>query len=124
MTVVGLESAPYVDKVDGGKSKTQAASSSVSISSETDRVYSPAQGAAQPVSVVEAGRTLFTVTRENLDDVVVWNPWADKARGMADFAPDAGFKNMLCVEPGSVSGFTKLEPGDAFEGSQSISYET
>ena len=122
MTVAGLEGASYVDKVDGAKTKTQGSSQPVSITGETDRVYSPAGGAAQPVAVLEAGKPLFTVTRDNLDDVVVWNPWTDKAKGMADFAPDDGFRNMVCVEPGSVSGWTKLEPGDAFEGAQSISY--
>lgn len=72
------------------------------------------------MSVVENGKTNFSVTRENLGNVVVWNPWAEKAAGMADFAPRDGFKNMVCIEPGAVGGWQSVEPGDAFEGAQTI----
>ncbi len=37
---------------------------------------------------------------------------------MKDFEPKTGFKQMICVEPGSVSEWVKLEAGDAWEGSQ------
>lgn len=62
----------------------------------------------------------FRVVRDNLDDVVVWNPWVDKAAGMGDFQPKDGWKNMVCVEAGAVSSWQKLEKGDAFEGAQTI----
>lgn len=70
--------------------------------------------------VNEGGQTAFSVVRDNLNDVVVWNPWTDKAAGMGDFAPKDGFKHMVCVEAGSVSAWQTLEPGDAFEGAQTI----
>jgi glucose-6-phosphate 1-epimerase len=60
------------------------------------------------------------VSRDNLAQVVVWNPWVDKAEGMADFAPKDGYKQMLCVEPGAVAGWQSVEAGDAFEGAQTI----
>lgn len=53
---------------------------------------------------------------------MVWNPWTEKAAGMGDFAPKDGFKNMICIEAGSVRGWTALEPGDALDGAQTISY--
>ncbi|KAK0657231.1 galactose mutarotase-like domain-containing protein [Cercophora newfieldiana] len=115
--VLGLESAEYVDKVDGAKTKTQAAA--VTITGETDRVYTPA---GEAVTVVEGGKKTYSVTRDNLSNVVVWNPWTDKAAGMGDFEPKDGYKNMLCIEPGSVSGWQSLEPGDAYEGAQTITY--
>ena len=74
------------------------------------------------VTVAEEGKQLFTVSRDNLANVVVWNPWNDKAAGMTDFAPKDGFRNMVCIEPGSVGGWQSLDPGDAFEGAQSITY--
>jgi glucose-6-phosphate 1-epimerase len=92
----------------------------VSITGETDRVYTPAKGPAHPIVVSDSGKARFRIVRDNLDDVVVWNPWADKAASMADFAPDAGYKNMVCVEAGSVKGWQKLDKGDAFEGAQTI----
>jgi glucose-6-phosphate 1-epimerase len=39
---------------------------------------------------------------------------------MADFSPKDGWKQMICVEPGSVSNWVKLEAGDAWEGGQII----
>jgi glucose-6-phosphate 1-epimerase len=117
--VTGLEEASYIDKVDGAKTKTQ--SGGVAITGETDRVYTPAGGPAAPVCVVEGGKKTYSIVRDNLGEVVVWNPWADKAAGMADFGPKDGWKNMICVEAGAVKGWQRVELGDAFEGAQTIS---
>jgi len=116
--ITGLEDAKYVDKVEGLKVKSQ--SGAVTITGETDRVYSPANGSKAPVTVVEAGTPTFKIARDNLDDVVVWNPWSDKAGGMGDFTPKDGYKKMICVEAGAVKEWQKLEAGDAFEGAQTI----
>ncbi|KAK0747959.1 galactose mutarotase-like domain-containing protein [Apiosordaria backusii] len=115
VTISGLDSSSYVDKVDSASTKTQ--SGEIRIEGETDRVYT----ADGPVTVTEGGKTLYTVTRDNLSNVVVWNPWVEKAKGMGDFEPKDGYKEMLCVEPGSVGGWQTLEKGDAFEGAQTIS---
>ncbi|KAL2165377.1 hypothetical protein VTH06DRAFT_675 [Thermothelomyces fergusii] len=119
--ITGLASAPYFDKVDtANPHKTQPAEpAGLTITGETDRVYAPAAGA--DVTVAEAGAPRYRVARDNLASLVVWNPWADKARAMPDFAPDDGFRNMVCVEPGAVGGWQTVEPGDAFEGAQTIS---
>ena len=116
--VTGLDGASYVDKVDGAKTKTQ--SSGVTIAGEVDRVYTPKGAPSDPVRVIDGGRERFSVVRDNLGDVVVWNPWTDKAAGMGDFAPKDGFKTMVCIEAGAVNGWQTLEPGDAFEGAQTI----
>ena len=36
---------------------------------------------------------------------------------MADFAPKDAWKRYICVEPGAVSKWVRLEGGDAWEGS-------
>jgi glucose-6-phosphate 1-epimerase len=90
------------------------------ITGETDRVYTPEGPPQSPVTVIEGGRERFRVVRDNLADVVVWNPWTEKAGAMGDFAPKDGFKNMVCVEAGTVVGWQTLEAGDAFEGAQTI----
>jgi len=51
---------------------------------------------------------------------VIWNPWTEKAKGMGDFAPKDGFKEMICVEAGQVGGWSKLDAGETFEGKQFI----
>lgn len=48
---------------------------------------------------------------------MVWNPWAEQAREIADFGDDE-YPNMLCVEAGHVSSPVILLPGTAFEASQ------
>ena len=68
----------------------------------------------------EKGAAEYEVTRDMLADVVVWNPWIEKAKGMADFGPEDGYKQMICVEAGSVSAWNSLEAGDAWEGGQRI----
>lgn len=93
----------------------------MAITEETDRVY---QGLDPQVPTIVSlaldGKPLFSITREALTDVVVWNPWIEKAKGMADFGPDDAYKNMICVEAGSVAAWQTLEAGDSWEGGQSI----
>ena len=95
-----------------------ATGEAITLSKETDRVYKQAQ--EQPVTVVEDGKKRFEIVRDMLTDVVVWNPWNEKAKGMSDFGPDDGYKNMICVEAGYVTQWVTLEGGDAWEGGQII----
>ena len=113
-----MDKAEYVDKVDGAKTKTQ--SKNIAFKGETDSVYTPVGGPQAPVTILDGGSKRFDIVRDNLNDVVVWNPWTEKAAGMGDFAPKDGFKNMVCVEAGAVKGWQTLEPGEAFEGAQTI----
>ncbi|EHY52146.1 hypothetical protein HRR83_003288 [Exophiala dermatitidis] len=117
-TVEGLQSSPYVDKVRSAQKFTES-SSSLSFSSETDRVYTPPAGKdneSVPLVVKEDGKQKFVVTRDGLPDVTVWNGWEDKIKAMGDFEPKDGWRRYLCIEPGAVSSWTKLEAGDAWEG--------
>jgi glucose-6-phosphate 1-epimerase len=118
-TITGLASAPYIDKVRSGQKFTESADP-LKLTSETDRVYTtptPSSGILPPLSILENGKPKITITRDGLPDVTVWNQWEEKAKGMADFEPKDGWKGYICVEPGNVSGWTKLEAGDAWEGS-------
>ena len=117
-----MKSSPYVDKVLGAKSFTES-SSALTLTSETDRVYTPPLGpggSAIPLIVTENGKKKLTITRDALPDVTIWNQWEEKAAAMSDFGPKDGWKNTICVEPGAVGSWTKIEAGDAWEGSQII----
>ncbi|KAJ5095977.1 hypothetical protein NUU61_005333 [Penicillium alfredii] len=118
--IKGLESKTYVDKTRNATSHTEA-SPALSITQETDRVYQDLDPTV-PVVVASAAddKPVFSITREAFNDVVVWNPWIEKAKGMADFGPDEAYKNMICVEAGSVSTWQTLEAGDSWEGGQSV----
>lgn len=116
-SVNGLLGTSYVDKVLNASEHTES-SNELRINGEVDRVY---KGIKQnTISIVEAGKPSLDVIRENLSDSVVWNPWKEKAAAMGDFAPDDGYKTMLCVESGAVNGWQTLEPMGAWEGGQMV----
>lgn len=116
--VTGLEDSTYINKLADLKEDTQ--SGAITFAAETDSVYTPVNGPRHPVVISESGTPRFRIVRDNLDQVVVWNPWVEKSAGIKDFEPKDGWKKMLCVEPGTVNGWQKLEKGDAFEASQTI----
>ncbi|KAF1813433.1 putative glucose-6-phosphate 1-epimerase [Eremomyces bilateralis CBS 781.70] len=128
--IAGLSASPYVDKV----LKTDATQSEpfVSIPGTTDRVYYPPGGASTILAICDAsgassnpaGTPRFEISRDNMPDVVVWNPWKEGAEAMGDFAPKGddpkGYRGMLCVEAGSVKEWVKLEGGESWEGGQVV----
>lgn len=120
VAVSGLESASYIDKLTSPISTNTAPNSGdLSITAKTDRVYTPTGGPSTTIVVSEGGEKKFSIARDNLNEVVVWNPWTD-AKIMGDFKPVDGYKQMICVEPGTVKGWQKLEAGETWEGGQII----
>jgi len=81
-----------VDKTRNAETFTES-SNSIAIASETDRIYQNVDPKS-PVIVNDGGSPRFSVQRDGLNDVVVWNPWSEKAAGMSDFSPKDGYKNM------------------------------
>ncbi|TGO13721.1 hypothetical protein BTUL_0064g00220 [Botrytis tulipae] len=119
ISITGLENATYVDKLTEPISTNTAPTDPLTISAKTDRVYTPAGGPSTEIIVSEGGKKKYTVARDNMNQVVVWNPWID-AKDIGDFAPKDGWRTMICVEAGSVSGWQKLEAGETWEGGQII----
>ncbi|KAI9674900.1 MAG: hypothetical protein M1829_003640 [Trizodia sp. TS-e1964] len=113
-TVAGLAAKTYADKVlkTAGNGETAEA---LAINGEVDRVYS----GAGPITILEGGVPRLEICRDNLADVVVWNPGAEKAGGMKDLH-EGGWRQMLCVEPGAVATWQTIEPQDTFEGGQIV----
>lgn len=64
---------------------------------ETDRIYVEAPDRLRLVD--EATPRTFTITKRDMPDVVVWNPWIAKAQRMPDFGDDE-WPYMVCVETG------------------------
>lgn len=113
----GLGSTSYSDKVLNASEQTQT-DPTIRINGEVDRVYKSIK--QNTTSILQDGQPQLDVIRDNLEDTVVWNPWIEKAKSMADFEPNDGYKNMVCVEVGAVNGWQKLDPGDTFEGGQIV----
>lgn len=114
-TITGLGSTTYIDKMLNA-TEHQQTTPNLTISGEVDRVYKAIK--QDTTSVLVDGKPLLDVTRDNLEDSVVWNPWIEKSKGMGDFEPKEGYKKMVCVEVGAVDGWTTLESGDTFEAGQ------
>jgi D-hexose-6-phosphate mutarotase len=96
--IQGLEGAPYVDKTEAFARKPGEAAP-ISIARETDRVYPGARGAVTIEDPIWARRIL--VEKSGSASTVVWNPWVEKAKGMADFG-DNEWTEMVCVETANV----------------------
>ncbi|OAX84237.1 hypothetical protein ACJ72_01399 [Emergomyces africanus] len=121
--ILNLQSKTYTDKVLDASTHVES-SPALAITQETDRVYQSLDPKV-PILITNSddssdNKPLFSISRESLNDVVVWNPWIEKAKGMADFAPQDGYKNMVCVEAGSVVGWQTLEAGETWECGQVV----
>lgn len=129
VVVEGLKGLTYHDKV-AAQEKTEEGEA-LTITQETDSVYA---NAPSPVVVrmkrADGKEQVVTIEKEAFiksgasqlpqqSDVVVWNPWVDKAKGMSDFG-DKEYPTMLCVEPGRVSEQQKLPAGQTFTLQQAI----
>jgi len=94
VSIQGLENTVYIDKTDAFLRKPQKGDA-VRIGKETDSVYLNTR-AVCVVSDPVWGREI-TVEKSGSDSTVIWNPWVEKTRGMADMAPDS-WQGMICVE--------------------------
>ncbi|QYZ66702.1 MAG: aldose epimerase [Gammaproteobacteria bacterium (ex Lamellibrachia satsuma)] len=105
--VLGLEGLDYLDKTDSGVEKTQAGE--ITISSEVDRIYMDAPD--ELVIDDEALSRRIHISSAGSRTAVVWNPWAEISRDMADLG-DEDFQRLLCVETANAASETvELPPG-------------
>ncbi|KAJ3217666.1 hypothetical protein HDU67_007489 [Dinochytrium kinnereticum] len=116
MKITNLTGGTFVDKVANGASFTET-NEHVTIAGEVDRVYENVK--ASDLSIIDGSNTT-KVAFSGFNDIVVWNPWIEKAKGMADFQDD-GYLNMVCVEAGKVSSSVSLGPSEEWVGEQTLS---
>lgn len=116
-TVQGLKGLKYNDKLTGGQDVLESRDL-VTVDRNYDRVYKDAPNVTVLTSGPNPARKLEIKTF-NFPDVVVWNPWDVKAKEMGDF-DDEGYKEMLCVEAGTVVTPVTLAAGAQFECSQTF----
>jgi glucose-6-phosphate 1-epimerase len=103
----GLDKSPYLDKTDLNREKTRQGA--VAIVSETDRVYLNTQQAIDLED--DSLNRHIHIAKTNSFTTVLWNPWVQKARNLADLGNDE-WMHMVCVETSNVSDFAvKLAPG-------------
>jgi D-hexose-6-phosphate mutarotase len=114
--IAGLEGSTYLDKLRAGLETQQ--DGSFAISGETDRVYA---GNTRDIELVDPGlNRKISVKKDRSHSTVVWNPWIEKAKALADFG-DEEWKEMLCIEPANIGADAlQLEPGESHTTSMRI----
>jgi glucose-6-phosphate 1-epimerase len=103
----GLNKVHFLDNTDSNREKVQ--DGDVAIVSETDRAYLT----AQPGLVLEDPtlKRSIHIAKENSRTTVVWNPWVEGARALADLGDDE-WTQMFCVEASNVLEYAvDLAPG-------------
>ncbi|KAG6911957.1 hypothetical protein DXG01_000205 [Tephrocybe rancida] len=117
--VAPLQNLSYYDKTEQtaeGKATPKVETRvGVDVKKYTDSVY---EDAPQRYEVTWPGGGL-AVKSKNMKDVVVWNP-QEEGRKIGDMEEE-GWEKYLCVEPGHVRGFVKLEAGKTWVGQQVLS---
>jgi glucose-6-phosphate 1-epimerase len=107
--IEGLDGRTFIDKTAGGTRTIQPGP--LRIERETDRVY---LDTTDDVRIADAHlhRNLL-VTKTGSNTTVVWNPWIEKAKSMADFGDDE-WPSMLCIETANASdNAVTLAPGQS-----------
>lgn len=96
--VEGLENADYLDTVGGNLQNLTQDDQPIRFDAETDRTYT----SSATTRIIDPGlQRIITIEKEHSGSTVVWNPWAAKAKAMADFGDDE-WPGMLCVESGNI----------------------
>ena len=114
--VLGLEDAPYLDKVTG---RRDVQAGPLGLRGETDRVFDR----SAPVVVVDpVAGSRHEVRPGGTTQTVVWNPWAEKAAGLKDLGDDE-WRRFLCVEAAASGDRALTVPaGDTVEVSYALGH--
>jgi glucose-6-phosphate 1-epimerase len=93
ITVEGLDRRFYIDQLDPRARRQQLGD--VRISAETDRVY---LDTADSCVIRDPGiERSIRISKSGSRSTVVWNPWIEKSKRMADFGDDE-WPELLCIE--------------------------
>ena len=91
--LTGLEGTTYIDKTAAGARKESQGP--IRMSRETDQVHVSTASTCE-IHDPEWDRTIV-IEKAGSETTVVWNPWIEKNRNLADMAPD-DWQGMCCVE--------------------------
>ncbi|CAF1521896.1 unnamed protein product [Adineta steineri] len=117
--ISGLNNVTYLDKVDGGKTKTET-NKIIEFTGETDRVYKDGGKNNNSISINDRIQVIGSNT---MPDVVVWNPWQEKAKAAVDIG-EHNYPKYVCVEVGHVSNPVQLDKDQTWKGSQELTLLT
>ncbi|MFG0541643.1 D-hexose-6-phosphate mutarotase [Pseudomonas sp. YQ_5] len=105
--VEGVDGLGYIETLAGWEQRQQQGA--LTFAGETDRIY---LNTPQTLSIVDPHWSRrITLTSSGSRSAVIWNPWTERAKELADMADD-GWQRMLCIETANVwDDLVELEPG-------------
>lgn len=108
-SVDGLDRRTYIDKTNAFARARQ--SGPIRIDCETDRVYLDTPDEVRVDDAVH--KRQLSVSKTGSQTTVVWNPWVEKCKALADLADDE-WPGMLCIETANaVDNAVRLAPGQS-----------
>lgn len=108
ISVEGLHGCTYLDKVAGDAQKIQHGP--VTVEGETDRIY--LDTTATCVIEDPGWNRQIHISKAGSYSTVIWNPWIEKSRRLADFGDDE-YSRMICVETtNAATDVVNLVPGE------------
>jgi glucose-6-phosphate 1-epimerase len=111
VAIEGLQGLKYLDQLK--KETLEEKDAGKTFNQEVDSVY---YGIQRPLSVVDSGlKRSCTIRSVNFNDAVVWNPWVEKSKKMADFG-DEEYKTMVCVEVAAIQTPVEVPAGKTWTG--------
>ena len=113
VSIDGLDAVPYWDAADNFAPKLQD-QTLLRFSGETDRIY---LDAPEVVSLNEGERAVH-VEKFGFPDTVIWNAWHTAAE-IPDMEPE-DYRRYVCIEAAAIQRAITLEPGQFWEGSQTL----
>jgi glucose-6-phosphate 1-epimerase len=114
VTLSGLHGLDYLDQVrDGAPAREEQPV--LRIDAEIDRIYA----AAHEPLLLDDGKRRIAIGKQGFDDVVVWNPGAEKAAALPDMQA-RDYRSFVCVESGAIMQPIVLRSGESWIGSQSF----
>jgi len=106
--VSGLDATHYLDNMDGNREKVQ--SGEILMTGPTDNAYLNTRDALELVDPLLRRR--IQIEKKNSNTTVVWNPWQEGAKKLADLG-DEEWRTMACVEGSNILGnAVALAPGE------------
>ncbi|WP_295413770.1 D-hexose-6-phosphate mutarotase, partial [uncultured Thiodictyon sp.] len=93
--VLGLDGCSYIDKAAGANDAIVTQQGPVTVAAEVNRIYESVPAALTIEDPVLERR--IRIASRHSATCVVWNPWVETARAMADL-DDLDYRIMLCVE--------------------------
>ncbi|WP_079230302.1 D-hexose-6-phosphate mutarotase [Pseudomonas putida] len=105
--VEGVEGLQYIETLADWEQRQQQGA--LAFTGETDRIY---LDTPQQLSIVDSHwDRRITLTCSGSRSAVIWNPWTERAKELADMADD-GWQRMLCIETANVwDDVVELKPG-------------